>query len=94
MLHLSHKEAVQFLADSGLKIIAASEKGVDLYNNINYNGPIAIVMGAEDTGVSNDILRKAANIVKIPLFGKIESLNVAVAAGILLFEAVGQKEKI
>ena len=65
-----------------------------MYNNINYNGPIAIVMGAEDTGVSNDILRKAGNIVKIPHFGKIESLNVAVAAGILLFEVVGQKSKI
>jgi 23S rRNA (guanosine2251-2'-O)-methyltransferase len=87
-------KAVQFLADSGLKIIAASEKGTDLYYNIEYNGPIAVVMGAEDSGVSNDILRKAGNIVKIPLFGKIESLNVAVAAGILLFEVVKQKEKI
>jgi 23S rRNA (guanosine2251-2'-O)-methyltransferase len=84
-------KAVQFLSDSGLKIIAASEKAAETYNQIDYKGPVAIVMGAEDTGVSNDILRKANHIVRIPLFGKVESLNVAVATGILLFEAIRQK---
>jgi 23S rRNA (guanosine2251-2'-O)-methyltransferase len=84
-------KAVQFLSESGLNIIAASEKGTDVYSKIKYKGPVAIVMGAEDTGVSNDILRKASHIVKIPLFGKVESLNVAVATGIILFEALRQK---
>jgi 23S rRNA (guanosine2251-2'-O)-methyltransferase len=84
-------KTVQYLSESGLKIVAASEKGNELYSKINYNGPIAIIMGAEDTGVSNDILRKAGNIVKIPLSGKVESLNVAVATGIILFEAIRQK---
>ncbi len=84
-------KTVQYLSESGLKIVAASEKGNELYSKINYNGPVAIIMGAEDTGVSNDILRKAGNIVKIPLSGKVESLNVAVATGIILFEAIRQK---
>jgi len=84
-------KTIQFLSDCGLKIIAASEKGADLYSKIKYEGPVAIVMGAEDTGVSNDILRRASNIVKIPLFGKVGSLNVAVATGIILFEAIRQK---
>ncbi len=81
-------KAVQLCAESGLKVIAASEKGYEIYSNADYSGPIAIVMGAEDEGVASEIIRKADQIVKIPLFGKVESLNVAVATGLILYEVV------
>jgi 23S rRNA (guanosine2251-2'-O)-methyltransferase len=84
-------KAIQFLSDSGLKIVAASEKGTDYYTQPDYSGPVAIVMGAEDTGISNDIIRKADSIVKIPLHGKVSSLNVAVATGLVLYEVVKQR---
>ncbi|SBV97324.1 23S rRNA (guanosine(2251)-2'-O)-methyltransferase RlmB [uncultured Dysgonomonas sp.] len=83
--------AIQFLRNSGIKVVAASERGADIYTEIDYTGPIAFVMGAEDTGVANENLRIADNLVKIPQFGTIGSLNVSVAAGVLIYEVIRQK---
>ena len=83
--------AIQFLKNSGIKVVAATERGADNYTAVDYSGPIAFVMGAEDTGVSNDNLRIADNLVKIPQFGTIGSLNVSVAAGVLIYEVIRQK---
>ncbi|MFT3993350.1 MAG: 23S rRNA (guanosine(2251)-2'-O)-methyltransferase RlmB [Dysgonomonas sp.] len=83
--------AIQFLKNSGVKVVAASERGAVNYTETDYKGPIAIVMGAEDTGVSNDNLRIADNLVKIPQFGTIGSLNVSVAAGVLIYEVIRQR---
>lgn len=83
--------AIQFLKNSGIRVVAATERGADNYTDVAYNGPVAIVMGAEDTGVSNDNLRIADNLVKIPQYGTIGSLNVSVAAGILIYEVLRQK---
>lgn len=85
-------KCIQFLSESGLKIYAASEKGAEVYNQVIYSGPAAIVMGAEDTGISSDILKKADHIVRIPLHGKVGSLNVAVATGLMLYEALKHKK--
>jgi 23S rRNA (guanosine2251-2'-O)-methyltransferase len=84
--------AIQFLRNSGIKVIATSERGVDIYTDVDYTGPIAFVMGAEDVGVANENLRIADNLVKIPQFGTIGSLNVSVAAGVLIYEVIRQKE--
>lgn len=84
-------ETIQFLKNSGVKVIAASERGAQNYTEVEYQGPIAIVMGAEDTGVSNENLRIADNLVKIPQFGTIGSLNVSVAAGVLIYEVIRQR---
>lgn len=81
-------KTIQYLAESGLKIIAASEKGNQSYNNISISGPVAVVMGAEDKGITPEILRKATHIVKIPVLGKVQSLNVSVATGLILYEVV------
>jgi len=83
--------AIKFLKNSGFKIVAATEKGDYDYTKGNYTDPVCIIMGAEDTGVSYDHLALCDEWVKIPLFGKIESLNVSVAAGILIYEAVKQR---
>lgn len=83
--------AIQFLKNSGVKVVAASERGADTYTDVEYQGPVAIVMGAEDTGVSNDNLRIADHLVQIPQFGTIGSLNVSVAAGVLIYEVIRQR---
>lgn len=69
-------EAVRFLKNSGFRIIAASEKAVVNYTNIDYTVPVAIVMGAEDTGVSKEVLRLCDDMVALPQMGVIGSLNV------------------
>lgn len=83
---------VQFLADSGLKIFAASEKGEHYFNKVKYQGPTAIIMGAEDTGVTPELIKKSNYTVKIPLYGKIEALNVSVATALILYEIIRQRE--
>ena len=84
-------QAIRFLQASGVKVYAASEKAHANYTDIAYNGPTAIVMGAEDTGVATDNLRICDEMIKIPLFGNIESLNVSVASSILIYEVVRQR---
>lgn len=84
----SIQEAITFLKNSGFKIIAATEKGNELYTTVNYEGPIAVVMGSEDKGIAADNLRLCDHLVTIPQFGTISSLNVSVAAGIILYEVV------
>ena len=81
-------ETIEFLKNSGIQIVAASEKAAQNYTEVDYSVPIAIVMGAEDLGVSPEILRISDHIVSIPIRGNIESLNVSVAAGILIYEAL------
>lgn len=84
----SLKSTVMMLQSSGYKIVAATEKTTHSYTDVDYSGPLAIVMGSEEKGVSKDVLRTADDLVKIPVLGKIESLNVSVAAGVLMYEAV------
>ena len=74
-----------------LRIVAATEKGDYDYTKGDYTGPMCIIMGAEDTGVSYENLALCDEWVKIPMLGSIESLNVSVAAGILIYEAVKQR---
>ena len=82
------RNTIKFLKDSGFKIIAATEKGDYDYTKADYEGPTCIIMGAEDTGVSYDNLALCDEWVKIPMLGTIESLNVSVAAGVLIYEAI------
>jgi 23S rRNA (guanosine2251-2'-O)-methyltransferase len=87
------RHTIDFLQQSGLKVVAATEKGSNTYYKPDYTGPTAIIMGSEEDGVSNDLLRSADELVKIPLLGKISSLNVSVAAGVMLYEVVRQRGK-
>ncbi len=82
------KATLQFLKNSGFQIIAATEKGKELYSTVDYSVPTCIVMGAEDVGISNSLLALCDQWVYIPILGTIESLNVSVAAGIIMYEAV------
>ncbi len=84
-------KTVQFLIDSGIRIVAATEKGDKLYTETNFNCPVGIVMGSEDDGISQQILNIANEQLKIPILGKIESLNVSVSAALMIYEAVRQR---
>ena len=75
-------------------IVGATEKGSKNYTTFDYTVPTAIVMGAEDTGISNENLRECDYLAAIPMFGQINSLNVSVAAGILIYEVVRQRADI
>lgn len=85
------KDTVQYLHDFGLQVIACSEKGADTVYQADFKVPTAIVMGSEEDGVSDDIIRVSDRLCKIPLGGKISSLNVSVATGIILSEVVRQR---
>lgn len=85
------KLTLDFLQQSGLRLIAATEKAEGLFYGADLSGPIALIMGSEGEGISAEYLKKADLEVKIPLLGEIESLNVSVAAGVLLYEAVRQR---
>jgi 23S rRNA (guanosine2251-2'-O)-methyltransferase len=79
------------LKESGVKVYAASEKADEEYFKSDYNLPCTIVVGSEESGIAPELLKLADGLIKIPLKGKIESLNVSVATGILLFEVVKQR---
>ena len=84
-------KSVELLRDSGLKIIAATEKSGDEIQHTNLRGPAALVLGSEDKGINPQLLSVADVKVRIPMTGKIVSLNVSVAAGILLYEIMSQR---
>jgi TrmH family RNA methyltransferase len=86
------EETVAFLRANKVKILAAVPDAGTVYTDIDLTGPVAIAVGAEDTGLS-DRWKKAADLnVKIPMLGKNDSLNVSVSAAILLYEAVRQRK--
>jgi len=82
---------VQFLQESGIAILASTEKADLVYTSGNFCRPIAIVMGSEESGISDSVLKIADEKLKIPLFGSIESLNVSVSAALMIYEAVRQR---
>jgi 23S rRNA (guanosine2251-2'-O)-methyltransferase len=85
------QETVKLLKNSGLTILGASEKGTTDYFMADLKNPLAIVMGDEYKGISKEIIELCNEAIKIPLQGKIESLNVAVSTGIFCFEVIRQR---
>lgn len=83
VLHLCRQE--------GLQLVAATEKGADDYRSVDFVGPTLLLMGAEDTGVSPELLRLCDRGARIPVRGSVQSLNVSAAAAVLLYEAVRQR---
>lgn len=83
--------AVKFLKESGFNVVAVSEKADYNYTLGDYTVPTALVMGAEDTGISPEVMTQCDTKVSIPMFGHIGSLNVSVAAGVMMYEVVRQR---
>lgn len=84
-------QAIQYLQESGLQIVACTEKAAKTIHQADLTIPTALVMGSEEDGISNEIIRKADMMVKIPLTGQVGSLNVSVATGVVVFEALRQR---
>jgi len=90
---VSHiKDALFILQSADIQLVAATEKTNKSIYEIVFNKPTAIIMGSEDKGISNSILKMVNHKAKIPLLGTIESLNVSVACGVFLYEAVRQQQ--
>ena len=85
------KDAVFFLQASDIKTVAATEKTDNLIYDIDFNQGIAIIMGSEDRGVNPSVLKIVDEKAKLPMHGTIESLNVSVACGAFLYEALRQR---
>lgn len=82
---------VEYLKESGLRVICADEKRGEFADKTDLSGPSVLIMGAEDKGISRELSELADVHIKIPMSGKIGSLNVSVASGILLYEIVRQR---
>lgn len=84
-------QTLKYLKNCGIRIAAATEKGDLDYTKGNYSGPVCLVMGAEDKGIPQEHLALCDEWVRIPILGHIQSLNVSVAAGVLIYEIVKQR---
>jgi 23S rRNA (guanosine2251-2'-O)-methyltransferase len=84
-------KTLTLLKNSGLQVIAATEKADKFIYEADFTRPTAIIVGAEDTGIDKSLLQLSDVRVKIPLYGIIQSLNVSVAASIIMYEAVRQR---
>lgn len=87
----SLQEAIKFLRDSGCRIIGTSDKNSVNYTSEDYTGPVALVLGSEGKGISREVMRLCDTLVAIPEFGNINSLNVSVAGGVMMYEVVRQR---
>lgn len=85
------KDAIFYLQGSGIKTVAATEKTDSNIYDIDFNQPVAIIMGSEDRGVNPSVLKIVDEKAKLPMFGTIGSLNVSVACGAFLYETVRQR---
>jgi 23S rRNA (guanosine2251-2'-O)-methyltransferase len=85
------KLALQFMKESGIQLVGCTEKTQDNMYKPNYTPPTAIIMGSEEDGVSPEFLKMCDAKAKIPMSGKIASLNVSVATGVILYEAIRQR---
>jgi 23S rRNA (guanosine2251-2'-O)-methyltransferase len=83
--------AVEYLKESGLKVICASEVSGKLASEASLTGPIVLILGSEDKGISCELISLSDDQIRVPMTGSIASLNVSVAAGILLYEIVRQR---
>ena len=86
--------ALYYVKESGFAVVAASQKGTESIYDTPMRGATAVVLGAEDTGISTSVLALCDHIASIPMNGTISSLNVSAAAAVVLFEAVRQRKTI
>ena len=87
----SIRNAIKTLQAEGFQVVAATEKSRKLLYDADLRRPTALVMGAEETGISKEVLKPCDERLAIPLIGRIESLNVSAAAAVMLFEVVRQR---
>ena len=87
----SIRNTLKTLQAEGFQVVAATEKSRKLLYDADLRRPTALVMGAEETGISKEVLKLCDDRLAMPLLGRIESLNVSAAAAVMLFEVVRQR---
>jgi 23S rRNA (guanosine2251-2'-O)-methyltransferase len=87
----SVQQAIDTLRLNGIKTVATALQASETLTEATLNGPLAIVLGAEDKGVSEFVLKHADQLLRIPMSDKFDSLNVSVAAGVMLYEVHRQR---
>ena len=86
------KATIEYLKNCGLQIVGCTEKTDDMIYQPDFSVPTAIIMGSEEDGISPEYLKLCDHKAKIPMNGTIDSLNVSVSAGVILYEAVRQRQ--
>ena len=87
------KNAMTTLKDAGVWIFAAELGGKDIYKT-NLKGPIAIVIGSEGEGIHKSVKEAADDVISLPMYGKVNSLNASVSTGIVLYEVLRQRQGV
>jgi len=88
------QDTLRFLADSGLKLTAATGEAEKVYHQADLTGPMALILGSEDRGIHPSVISMAHEQVRIPILGRISSLNVSVAAGVMCYEVLRQRSSV
>ena len=86
------EECIKYLQDNNIQILTAQLQDSNLYYDVDMTQPTAVVMGTESTGLTNQWREVANHHIRIPMLGKLDSLNVSVSAAILMYEAVRQRK--
>jgi 23S rRNA (guanosine2251-2'-O)-methyltransferase len=84
-------ETISTLKEQGLVVIGVEIDGARLYNEVDFKAPVALVIGSEGFGLAQLVKKRCSEVVRIPMRGKINSLNASVATGVVLFEIVKQR---
>ena len=85
------RQAIDAIKEKGVWVVAADESGDLLYDEVDYRGPTAIVIGGEGEGIRRLVLEGCDQVVRIPMEGQVSSLNAAAAGTVLLYEALRQR---
>ena len=85
------RKTIKLLQENGIQVVACTEKAEKIIYEMDLKAPTALILGSEEDGISDDLLRGADALARIPIRGKINSLNVSVAAGVAIYEVVRQQ---
>lgn len=85
------KTVLNLAKQCGMQIVAATEKGATDYLEVDFKKPTLLIMGAEETGISPELLKLADARAKLPILGQVQSLNVSVAAAVFMYEVLRQR---
>ena len=85
------KTVVNLAKQCGYQVVAATEKGAVHYRTVDFRQPTLLIMGNEETGISPELLKMSDVRAKLPIVGEVASLNVSVAAGVFMYEALEQR---
>ncbi|MBP5545785.1 MAG: 23S rRNA (guanosine(2251)-2'-O)-methyltransferase RlmB [Bacteroidales bacterium] len=87
------KTVINLARQYGYQVVAATEKGAVHYREVDFKQPTLLIMGNEETGISPELLKMSDVRAKLPIVGEVASLNVSVAAGVFMYEALEQRQK-